>query len=318
MSSQPADLWTDEREPLQPAAISWRTRLLRTARPTGVQQAAQSAVISGQIWIDQAPWRPAALWAVIAGVLAAGLGSRSAPLDWREVLLLILLADLLWGGIWRLAGGRNALSALPVQNGRSPAWLPYLQPGSPAARLLGADDNDLWIYAARIGVPTALLAVVVAAVLGTPALVLTGVALVVAALGWTMHRSLQRSPNLLAALMAVGLPWLLTLLQLQPAAFQTDAVAPLVLLGLWTVHHWGEVRACAYIHDWLGLALMGAAELALCVLLIVAQAPLWLAPIVVLLLPTWLVVQRRGTLSRVRFLWLAAMLLSAAALGQVS
>lgn len=318
MSSQPADLWQDEREPLQPATLSWRTRLRRTARPVGAQQAAQSAVISGQIWIDQAPWRPAALWAVVAGVLAAGLGSRPAPLDWREVLLLILLADLLWGGIWRLAGGRNALSALPVQNGRSPAWLPYLQPGSPAARLLGADDNDLWIYAVRIGVPTALMAVVVAAVLGTPALVLTGAALVLAALGWTMHRTLQRSPNLLAALMAVGLPWLLTLLQLQPSAFEAGAVAPLALLGLWTVHHWGEVRACTHIHDWLGLALMGAAELALCVLLIVAQAPLWLAPIVVLLLPTWLVVQRRGTLSRVRFLWLAAMLLSAAALGQVS
>ena len=86
---------------------------------------------------------------------------------------------------------------------------------------------------------------------------------------------------------------------------------------MWTVHHWGELRATAAIHDWLGLGLMGAAEVALCLLLIVAQAPLWLAPIVLLLLPTWLVVQRRGALTRVRFLWLVAMLLSAAALGQV-
>ena len=319
--SQPADHWTSAREPTTPApalgAAAWRARLPRAAPVVGGQQTPQSAVINGQIWIDQAPWRPAALWAVVAGLLATGLGNRSTPLDWREVLLLLLLADLLWGGIWRLAGGRTTLPALPTRGSQQAAWLPYLQAGSPAARLLGADHTDRWTYALRIGVPTALMALVVAAVLGIPALVLTGVALVIAALGWTMHRTLQRSPNLLAALMAVGLPWLLTLFQLQAPVMGEGALAPLALLVLWTVHHWGELRTAAAIHDWLGLGLMGAAEVALCLLLIVAQAPLWLAPIVLLLLPTWLVVQRRGALTRVRFLWLVAMLLSAAALGQV-
>ena len=317
MSQQPADFWTSEREPGAPApafgATAWRTHGKHVA-PSAQEQ--QPAVINGQIWIDQAPWRPAALWAVAAGLLVTGLGNRPAPLDWREVLLLLLLADLLWGGIWRLAGGRTALPALPARSGDQAAWLPYLQAGSPAARLLGADHTDLWTYAVRIGAPTALLAIVVAAVLGIPALVLTGVALVIATLGWTMRRTLQRRPILLAALMAVGLPWLLTLFQLQAPVTGADALAPFALVTLWTVHHWGELRATAYIHDWLGLALMGATEIALCLLLIVAQTPLWLAPIVLLLLPTWLVVQRRGALKRVRFLWLVAMLLSAAALGQ--
>jgi hypothetical protein len=313
MSQQPADLWTSERE--SPPAPSWRVRWRRMAART--QPDAQSAVFNAQVWIDQAPWRPAALWSVAAGLLAAGLSNRSTPLDWREVLLLLLLADLLWGGLWRLAGGRNALSALPATAGSQSAWLPYVQPGSPAARLLSGDDTDLWAYAVRVGAPTALLALLVAAVLGTPALALTGVALLVAAFGWTMRRTLQRSPILLAALMAIGLPWLLTLLQLQAPVTNEGAWAGFALLVLWTVHHWGELRATADIHDWLGLALMGGSELALCLLLIVAQAPLWLAPIVVLLLPTWLLVQRRSALARMRFLWLAAMLLSAAALGQV-
>lgn len=315
MSQSPADPWTVEP---QPVAAPWRNRLRWAPSSAHVQPMAQSAVVNGQVWLDQAPWRPAALWAVVAGLLATGLGNRTTPLDWREVLLLVLLADLLWGGIWRLAGGRAALPALPEHGGRATAWLPYLQPGSPAARLLGADQTDLWTYAVRIGAPTAIVAMVVAGVLGATALAFTGLALLIAMLGWTMRRALQRSPAFLAALMAVALPWLLTLLQMQAPVAGALSLTPFVLLGLWTVHHWGELRATADSQDWLGVGLLGAAEVGICVLLIVAQAPLWLAPIVVLLLPTWLVVQRRGALTRVRFLWLAAMLLSAVALGQVS
>lgn len=317
MSQSPADRWSIERPP---PASSWRDRLrwprgLPVAAPSAAPPAGQSAVINAQLWMDQAPWRPAALWAAVAGLLTAG--SQAGPLDWRTVLLVLLLADLLWGGLWRLAGGRTALAALPVNGGGS-VWLPYLQAGSPAAQLFSGDNTDLWSYAVRVAVPTALLALAVAAVLGAPALALTGVALVVAALGWTMNRALQRRPNLLAALMTIGLPWLLALLQMGTPGAGGHGLAAFALLGLWTVHHWGELRAAAYGHDWLGLALMAASEIALCLLLIMAQAPLWLAPIVVLLLPTWLIVQRRGALGRVRWLWLGAMLLSAAALGQAA
>ena len=47
------------------------------------------------------------------------------------------------------------------------------------------------------------------------------------------------------------------------------------------------------------------------------QAPLWLAPVALLFLPPWLLVVRRQSPSRLRVLWLLALLLSAAALGRV-
>jgi hypothetical protein len=53
-------------------------------------------------------------------------------------------------------------------------------------------------------------------------------------------------------------------------------------------------------------------------LVVVLQAPLWLAGIVLLLLPTWLLLlQGRPVGQRMQPLWLAALLLSALAVGQV-
>ena len=51
-------------------------------------------------------------------------------------------------------------------------------------------------------------------------------------------------------------------------------------------------------------------------LLLFSQAPLWLAFLILLWLPTWLAIYQGQNLRRLNFIWLAAMLLSAWAVGQ--
>jgi hypothetical protein len=50
--------------------------------------------------------------------------------------------------------------------------------------------------------------------------------------------------------------------------------------------------------------------------LLFIQAPLWLAFLILLWLPTWLAIYQGQKLRRFNFLWLATLLLSAWAVGQ--
>ena len=83
------------------------------------------------------------------------LAQRWSTLDGKTVVLLLLLADVLWGALWRMAGGRAALLAFPTCGRGQALWLPYLQANSPAARLFGEDEPDVWAYALRGGRPSA-------------------------------------------------------------------------------------------------------------------------------------------------------------------
>jgi hypothetical protein len=302
----------------------------RTAQPTAGTdaEAAATGVLNLQVWMDQAAWRPAGLWTFAAGLLASGALRLAGDLNWQALALLALLVDAIWGGIWRLAGGRSVLLTLPARSGASaaspavggagasnaPFSLPYLQEGSPAARLLAGDHTDVWAPALRVGAPVALLALGVSALLGVYALGLTLLVIVLAALGWTLRRSVGHPALLLHSVVAVGLPWILTVQQAQPAG----AVAwlpQLLLPGFWVLHHWGALRTSHVVDQW-GLLLMAVAQIGICGLLIAVQSPLWLAPLILLLLPNWLLAFTGQPLRRLRLLWLAAMLLSAAALGQ--
>ncbi len=268
-----------------------------------------------QTWVDHAFWRPAAFWAGIAGALA--VDARLLGLDWRALALALILADLLWGGVWRLAGGRARLLPLSPHALRQNVWLPYLQPGSPAARVFATDHQDLWPLALRVGAPAIVLALLVAAVLGVEAVVLTLIVVALTVLGWTARHTLRGIPIVLASLVSIGLPWLLLMQQVAPPDGAGMWGAPALLAALWTLHHWGETRLLADGRDPVSLLLLAVGELGLCVLLIVAQAPLGLAGVVLLLLPSWLaIVQGRPVGRRVQPLWLLAMLLSALALGQ--
>lgn len=294
----------------------WSRGQQSLTQPAAPADLSGAALINAQLWIDRAPWRAAAFWAVAAGLLGAGVLDHLVGLDWKQVALIAILADLLWGAIWRLAGGRQVLLALPARSVQRKIWLPYLQADSPAARLFGGDNTDLWPYALRVAVPAVLVALVVAWVLGRPAVLLTGALTLVSALAWTMRRTVGRLPAGMFSLAAIGLPWLLTVLVLAPAWSERQWTLQLALILLWVIHSWGELRADAREQDWLGLGLMAAGEIGICVLLIAAQAPLWLAVLVILFLPTWLAVVRRVSLTRLQALWLLAMLTSALAIGQ--
>lgn len=301
----------------EPASISWGQRLRRLVEPSVApdSEAAASGVVNVQVWMDQAFWRPAGFWAFTAGLLAAGVLRRPGDLNWQALALLALLVDPLWGSIWRLAGGRQALLTLPPLSSDRRLALPYLRAGSPAARLLAGDHTDVWPSALRVGVPAVILALLVAALLGTYAVGLTLLVVVLAALGWTLRRTFGHGVPLLQSIVAIGLPWMLTLQQVQRAPGEFNWVPQLVLIGCWVLHQWGGLRNSEE-HDGLGLIGLAAAEITMCLLLIVAQAPLWLAPLVLLLLPTWLLAYQRQPLRRLRVVWLAAMLISAVALGQ--
>lgn len=302
-----------------PAAAVGRVQQLRTLAWPAARRAylGSSALLNAQFWLDGSPWRPAGFWGVVAGLLATGLPGQGNGLEPRTVLILVLLADVLWGSIWRLAGGRGELLTLPSKAEAGRVWLPYLQADSPAARLLGGDNTDIWPLALRTGLPVFFLALVTAAVLGAYAVGLTLAVTVIAGLAWTLRRTFGATPALLLSLMATGLPWLLAVSTLAGGPGD-EAVWPAQLLfaGLWTFHQWGGVRLGEDAADRFGLAVMAAAELGLCVSLILFQAPLWLALVVVLWLPGWLLIFRGQSPRRTNVLWLAAMLVSALALGQ--
>ena len=293
--------------------VRWRTA---TTHPTA-PDAMASGLLNTQTWVDHAFLRPAALWAGLAGVLTTGATWQG--FDWRALALALLLVDVLWGGVWRLAGGRALLLPLAPRPLRQQVWLPYLQPGSPAARVFTDDHQDLWPLAWRVGAPTFLLALLVSAVLGVEALSLTLVVVALTVLGWTARHTLHGVPLVLASLVGIGLPWLLLLRQTAAGDAVTTGGAPLVLAALWTLHHWGELRILADRDDAVAMLLLALGELGVCALLIVGQAPLWLAGVVLLLLPGWLaIVQGRAVGRRMQPLWLLAMLLSALALRQMS
>lgn len=294
--------------------VTWR----RAAAPVHTPMLMASGLFNAQVWVERSFWRPAALWAGVAGALTAGVTLDSV--DWRMLALALLLVDVLWGSVWRLAGGREQLLPLSAQSLQTPQRsLPYLQPGSPAARLLAGDHHDLWPLALRAGAPALLLALLVAAVLGAEALVLTVAVIIIAGLGWTARHTLRTIPIVLASVVSIGLPWLLTLRLMTPPELSRAWLPALLLLTLWVLHHWGEVRIVHDTHDAFAMVCLGASEIGLCVLLVWLQAPLWLAVIVLLVLPAWLAIAQGHTVgTRMQPLWLLALLVSALTVGQAS
>jgi hypothetical protein len=275
-----------------------------------------SATINAQIWFNQFPLRPTAGWSVVAALFAYGLLARPLVLDWRAVALLLLLADPLWGSIWRLAAGRTELLPLQAGDVGGQMWLPYLQPGSPAARLLGWDDHGMLHLLFRVGVPTVLLALAIALVLGYTAVWMTLLVIAISVLGWIGRHTVQNPPALLHSVVTVVLPWMLTLSLLGLSRGADGWSAHGWLIGLWFLHNWGEGRVLRRPEDWLGVILLAVADLGIAVLLIVMRAPWWLALLSVLWLATWLTVYQRRSLHHLHFWWLLAMLISGLALGQ--
>lgn len=281
---------------------------------------AGSATLNAQVWLSQFPWRPTAGWAGVAGLLSAGLLTQSLEPVWAEVALALLLVDLLWGGIWRLAAGRAELLPLPEHDLRRQVWLPYMEAQSPAALLLGWDDRGVMHLLYRVALPTVALALAVAVVLGPAAIWLTLAVIAIAIAGWTSRHAANILPALLHSAITVVLPWTLILAHfgLGDGAANWQPHGALVLL--WFIHNWGEGRVMRNPTDWPGIGLLALAEAGIALLMIALRLPLWLAVMAVLWLPTWLEIAQRRPMMRIQmrinFWWLLAMLASAAALGQ--
>ena len=96
------------------------------------------------------------------------------------------------------------------------------------------------------------VAVLVAALLGMYAVGLTLLVVVLAALGWTLRRTFGNGVPLLQSIVAIGLPWALTLQQLQYSQGESSGCPQLVLIGCWVIHQWGGLRN-AQQRDWFGL-----------------------------------------------------------------
>jgi hypothetical protein len=275
-----------------------------------------SATINAQFWFSQFPLRPTAAWAAVAALLATGSTTFGLTLGWRELALLLLLVDPLWGALWRLAAGRLELLPLRERDVPQQVWLPYLQPGSPAARLLGWDDRGVLHLIMRVALPTSLLAIAVALTLSPAAVWLTGIMLALGLAGWVVRHTVGYVPAVLHAGATVTLPWVLTLAQVGVTPEQEFWSYQVVLVALWTLHNWAESRLLRASGDLLGICLLALSDLALALLLVVAQAPLWLALMSVLWLPTWLLIYQRRPLARLNFWWLLGMLISSLAVGQ--
>jgi hypothetical protein len=156
--------------------------------------------------LNNSPWRLGPAWAVLAGALAS-----QAPLWGGEGLLRLggslLLADALWGVLWRMPLARQGTHAGSQQR----PGLPYAHAESPMVQLVSglrwesaADTETGWQ-----GVVAGLgLVAVLSVLLGSAAMLLSFLALIVAV---TVRLSVRagREPAMMVALLSTGFPWVL-------------------------------------------------------------------------------------------------------------
>ncbi|MCC7355895.1 MAG: hypothetical protein IT330_19320 [Anaerolineae bacterium] len=158
-----------------------------------------------RVWLSGSPWRLRPAWAVLAGALVAG----ATP--WRQddavvLLLIVFLADALWGGVWNFLGGTVALVGGGAGEGVSYP-LPYTQPASPSARLfawLQGPAGHAW----RDGIIALAWAFFLAGLINPGAMVLTGAVGGLSALTRGLPEP-HRLRRVAAGLVTLGLPWAL-------------------------------------------------------------------------------------------------------------
>ncbi|NOZ26626.1 MAG: hypothetical protein GXP39_01050 [Chloroflexi bacterium] len=273
-------------------------------------------LIGMRLWLTRSFWRLGPGWAVLAGALASGaLVWRSQ--DLLRLLLLVFLADPAWGGLWTILAERRHDTLDGDEWWPSTTFaLPYLRPGSPAARLLGWAESDRSLVAAwRLGLPTLLATGLVALILGREAVLATLLALSLCMIGWGTARLNGRPNTWVQASLTIGLPWVLGHLIYAPmtlaslgggAAFTVWQRAALEVEN-------GNQRA------WWLLAL---SQLGVVALLVGTRHPLWAAGVALASAPTWWTYGRIGAeegnsavLAHVQSWWWVALLAAGWALG---
>ena len=287
--------------------------------PLIVPATSSSALLDARFWLELSPWRISAAWSLAAAALAAGIGEVISNVSPQLILLLFLLVDPLWGNVW---GGLAASEALPrIRQSilRRRPWMPYLELGSPAARLFGQEGAGVHSILARAWLPGVAVAFVVAFAIGAPAVWMTLAVFGVSVGGWIQRHVPMVPSAVLHSLVVVAGPWILGLMifGLDPWSGHNWA-----MVLLWTVHAWGGNRCLeepeARRGLWSAYWAMGLAQFGVALLLIVGQVPLPLTALGVLWLATWLTIHRGQPLVRIQFSWTAGMLISAAAMAQTT
>ncbi len=286
-----------------------------TQERLGSPQGVGEPLVSMWLWLTRSPWRPGAAWAVIAGMLASG-GMSWRTQDWVRLLFLVLLVDPVWGSVWTLWAEGRPTGKGDSRSSHTRPSLPYLQPGSPAARLWGWREDDRSLMAVwRLGLPCLLIVSLIALVLGWKVVLATALALALCLAGWATRR-LSGWPNPWAqALLTIGLPWVLGYWMLRPLDGQAIALA--AGLTVWLRAALGIARRERGAWLWLALAQIGVIGL-----LIALRHPLWAAGVALVCVPTWwmylrarLTVPIPVILARAQVWWWLALLMSGWALG---
>jgi len=264
------------------------------------------------LWLAGSPWRLGGAWSLLAGLLASGAAWPALRGQWLAVLLAFFLSEVVWGALW---SNLTALDGWPLQQARRRPLLPYVQPGSPAARLLGWPEPGSSAALLRAGLPLALLAVLLAAVIGHGAVPLTLAALAAVMLGILLHQAgLRALAGWLEVLVQVTLPFMLgvALSGPWPAEPQSLYVAA---VGAGATLLARAVLVKAETTKWpAALLLLAGAGLALILFALLALQQLIWAALVALLAgtPLWMLAYQHPRRISNAYPWLIALVLTAA------
>ncbi len=275
-------------------------------------------LVSLRLWLAGSPWRLSGGWLALAGMVAAA-GPALGRGPWLPLLLALALAEVLWGALWwQLAPARR----WPLHRAQRRPNLPYIQPASPAGRLLGWPEPGAAAAITRAGAPLAGLALLLALAISPLALLLTGVVCVLVLLAmFARQAGLSALVGWLYALTVAALPFALGVAigargQWPPAAME------LWLLGLmlgYSLLTWALApRAALPATRGPARLLMAAAGFGVLLVTLLASRLMLAAGVVGLLAaaPLLILAQANGRQPAAAQPWtLAAILVSAAALG---
>jgi len=272
-------------------------------------------------------------WAVLCGAVASGrLGGDGR--DLLTLLLALLLAEPLLGGLWRViveSPWEAWAAAAPIgdQDLALPP-LPYTAPGSPSARLTAWLSALLAHFRTASGaqlaqavgelVGLAILALAVAIMLGWQIVALLLVALAIAVVQAIGQRRGWLGTTVWPAIFDLGLAWLIGEGIFRELSLPGSG-ASLAVAGLYTIAYAGGI-ALTRGAPRRGLAAFAGAQGLVVALLIALQRPLYAGALGLLLVPPlllapWLNRTSAGgawLLQRTQLFWLLGMLVAALAI----
>jgi hypothetical protein len=275
-------------------------------------------LVSLRVWLAGSPWRLSGGWLALAGMVAAA-GPALGHGPWLPLLLTLALAEVLWGALWwQLVPARR----WPRHRAQRRPHLPYIQPASPAGRLLGWPEPGVAAAITRAGAPLVALALLLALTISPLAILLTGAVSVLVLLAMlTRQAGLSALTGWLYALVVATLPFALGVALAAPGPWPPASLEAR-LLGLalgYSLLAWALApRAARPAARGPARLLMAAAGFAALLITLLASRLMLAAGVVGLLAaaPLLLLAQAHGRQPAAAQPWtLAAILVSAAALG---